>query len=336
MTRYLIVAHDAGGAEVVSSWVLRHPEHHYDLLLDGPAVKIFERKLSNVTVRGLAEMTDLLDSADAVLTGTGWASRLEKDAIRAARDCGVPVFSYLDHWTSYPDRFLVDGELVLPDEVWVGDEHALTMAARTLPGAVVRLEPNQYFVDLRDEITHSTSGAAKRQASGWRILYICEPFSEHSMKEYGYPHFWGYTEFTALAHFMELLLRAVPPEQIEEIRLRPHPAEDPDKYDGLHRSYQGIPIRVSQGQSLVQDVVWADWVVGCESMALVVGVLAGKVVLSCIPPGGRPCPLPHPEILSATAFLAGREWPVAPPSVPAPRSPSGYRVDEPGPDLQSI
>ncbi|MGB1984427.1 MAG: hypothetical protein ACPHOH_03080, partial [Porticoccaceae bacterium] len=36
--------------------------------------------------------------------------------------------------------------------------------------------------------------------------------------------------------------------------------------------------------------------VGCESMAMVVGLLAKKRVISAIPPGGRPCQLPQPAI----------------------------------------
>ena len=32
--------------------------------------------------------------------------------------------AFLDHWTNYRERFLLDGSPVLPDELWVGDEHA--------------------------------------------------------------------------------------------------------------------------------------------------------------------------------------------------------------------
>ena len=39
-----IVSHDAGGAEILSSWALRSQEP-YCLVLDGPAVGIFKENL---------------------------------------------------------------------------------------------------------------------------------------------------------------------------------------------------------------------------------------------------------------------------------------------------
>ena len=38
-------------------------------------------------------------------------------------------------------------------------------------------------------------------------------------------------------------------------------------------------------------------VVGCESMAMVVALMAGKSVYSSIPSGGRNCTLPHEGII---------------------------------------
>ena len=49
--------------------------------------------------------------------------------------------------------------------------------------------------------------------------------------------------------------------------------------------------------TLAEDILCSHIVVGCESMAMVVALLADKLVISCIPPGGRACQLPHKEIL---------------------------------------
>ena len=45
MTHVAIVSHDAGGAELISSYVKRKIDNIYLYVLSGPAVKIFERKL---------------------------------------------------------------------------------------------------------------------------------------------------------------------------------------------------------------------------------------------------------------------------------------------------
>src|SRR5690606_19339376 len=45
--RVLVCCHDAGGAEILSDWVLAYPDRNYLFLVEGPARKIFSRKLSN-------------------------------------------------------------------------------------------------------------------------------------------------------------------------------------------------------------------------------------------------------------------------------------------------
>jgi hypothetical protein len=51
-----------------------------------------------------------------------------------------------------------------------------------------------------------------------------------------------------------------------------------------------------ENKTLLAQVVESDVVVGCATMAMVVGLLAGKRVVSCIPPGAKTQPLPHATI----------------------------------------
>ena len=83
--------------------------------------------------------------------------------------------------------------------------------------------------------------------------------------------------------------------KVENIIIRPHPSESANKYHWLLNEFR-LPIEFSNGKSLVEDVSASDIIVGCESMALVVGLLAEKRVISSIPPGGRDCSLPHRDI----------------------------------------
>ena len=53
----------------------------------------------------------------------------------------------------------------------------------------------------------------------------------------------------------------------------------------------------SSKNSLIENLVNADIVIGCETMAMVVALQANKKVISSIPPGGRKCMLPHDEII---------------------------------------
>jgi hypothetical protein len=125
------------------------------------------------------------------------------------------------------------------------------------------------------------------------ILYVCEPIRKHAQLQHGDDTYWGYTEETALRYFLSNInsLRLV----LEKIIIRPHPSESANKYHWLLNEFR-LPIEFSNGKSLVEDVSASDIIVGCESMALVVGLLAEKRVISSIPPGGRGSSLPHRDI----------------------------------------
>lgn len=295
--RTLIVAHDAGGAEVLSSYVRRNGIDGL-FVLAGPALKVFERKLGAVP---LAALADALPQCERLLCGTSWQSSLELEAIAAARAHGLPSAALLDHWVNYPERFERGGQVTLPDEIWVGDPIALALARDALPETTLRLIDNPYVADLRDELHH----LPQRPAGGTalRILYVCEPIAEHALLRFGDERYWGYTEQEALRYFLDHL--AVLGQPVEAIVVRPHPSERPGKYDTVVAGYD-LPVTMSTGAALLSEIAAADIVVGASSMAMVVGVVAGRRVISCIPPGGHPCALPHSEIEHLAALVAAQ------------------------------
>jgi hypothetical protein len=290
---WLLVSHDAGGAEVVSAWAARHPEIAFVSVVEGPAARIFARKLPAIPRKMGSELVHQMASAEFVLTGTGWASNLEREAIRMARSHRIRVAAYLDHWVNYAERFTVDGVLELPDEIWAGDEAALDLAHRIFPATEVRLEPNQYWGEIRAELAGIQEELPNDE---FRLLYVCEPIADHALKSHGRQDARGYTEFDAMRYFFSRLSQRLPPGQRPRIRIRLHPAESRGKYTSLLADFTSYDVEVSEHSSLPQDCQWAHWVVGCESMALVVGLIAGRRVFSAIPPPGKRCRLPHSGI----------------------------------------
>jgi hypothetical protein len=292
--RVLVAAHDAGGAEVVSAWVNRHREAAaYRFVLEGPAIAIFERKIGFVELLGVSQLETSIAECDFVLTGTGYSSQLERTTIAAARTRDVPVASYLDHWTNYRQRFERQGRPVLPDEIWAGDWHAFTLATQTFPGACVRFVPNEYFEDMKKQI--EAVGRAPEECGNIHVLYVTEPISVAAEKEHRNPRHWGYTEFEALDEYL-VHLRSTAVQA--KVVVRRHPAEPSGKYDAILAKHR-ISLRITEslGRTLVEDCAWADWVVGCQSMAMVIAVHAGKLVFSSIPGSGARMALPYPEIV---------------------------------------
>ena len=290
----LIVSHDAGGAEIISSWIRRQPRQSALFVLEGPAVAIFQRKLPGLQIKDAEELKNAIHATDWVLTGTSWNSDLEKRAISVAKRAGIRVSSYLDHWTDYSLRFACEGTLVLPDEIWVGDEYAQKAATVEFPDTPVSLVPNVYLAEIVADIAGRQ--VSRPPGAPVRVLYVSEPTSLVADKKHGDPRHWGYTEFEALDGFLRYLEST--PSNVEAIRLRAHPAEPRGKYAEVILPFRAqFAIEESAGESLVEDCVWADWVVGCDSMAMVVALYAGKQVFCAIPTGGKPPSLPFPNIV---------------------------------------
>ena len=299
--RVALIAHDAGGAEILSSYVRRlGPTAKSDFLfvLDGPARGIFAAKLGAVEPLPLDAA---VRQSSKVLCGSGWQSDLELQAIALARRHHKKSTVFLDHWVNYRERFVRGAGTVLPDEIWVGDALALERARTALPEVPATLVENPYFLDIADEFRERPPAPVP---NGLSVLFVCEPIREHALRQYGNERHWGYTEEEALRYFLDHV--HLLPQPVTRIVVRPHPAEAPGKYAAVMREY-GPALQLTQGRSsLVEDVAASHWVVGCNSMAMVVGLVAGRRVMSCIPPGGRPCLLPQQDILHLQDLVHSR------------------------------
>jgi hypothetical protein len=283
-----VVAHDAGGAEIISSY-LRRGGLDFACCLEGAARGVFARKFAEVRNFPLDA---LVVASDWLLCGTSFLSDLEWQALRMARAAGKRSVTVLDHWVNYRDRFLRHGEQSLPDEIWLGDQVGLGLAQKALPEVPLKLVPNAYFLDLRGEID-ALGHTPRKAGSGIHILYVCEPLRDDGIALYNDERYWGYTEEEALRHFLANVGRLGGP--IARIVVRAHPQEPRNKYAWAVGAFD-LPIVTDEDKTLLQQVAASDVVVGCASMAMVVGLIAGKRVISCIPPGGKTVPLPHPEI----------------------------------------
>jgi hypothetical protein len=285
-----ILCHDAGGAEILASYVSQN-EITCRFVLGGPALDVFKRRLGAVEICSLSEG---LSVCDEILCGTSWQSDLEWRAIEQAQRAGKRAVAFLDHWTNYQERFVRQGIQHLPDELWVGDEDAERLARADFPNLPIRVVPNPYFIDIQRQIAglgvRNNLAARKRKT----ILYLSENISEHARMVHGDERYFGYTEFDAIEYLLDNI--NVLGQAIERIVIRPHPSDAIGKYDYLLKRYPGF-VQLGSGSPLLDQIIDADIVVGSETTAMVVGLLAGRMVVSCIPPGGPKCNLPQPQIL---------------------------------------
>jgi len=287
-----IVCHDAGGAEIISSYILKK-NITAKYCLEGPAVKVFEHKLENIKNNSLSNM---INSVDWILCGTSWQSNLEWNTIQAAKKKNKKVVSFLEHWSNYSERFNRNGIMILPDEIWVGDSYAQKIAEESFPDTKIKLIDNPYLSEIKQSL--SKFKPKKKLTEKHVALYACENISDHMLLRYGDANYLGYTEHDSLQFFVDNLDKV--DKNIRTIIVRPHPSDNNPqaKYGWIkkHPINALCDVQFSKEKSLMQDIVDCDIVVGAETMVMVVGLISRKRVVSSIPEKGRVCILPFTEI----------------------------------------
>ncbi len=282
-----VVCHDAGAANVIIAAIheelaVSKASGRFLPVMQGPAVRIWES--SGIMPSRLLTLEEALPVARSVLSGTGWASNLEHEARRRARELGLPSASFIDHWVNYEARFERVGNVVLPDTILVGDSDALAIAARTFPGVALRQVPNLY---LRREVA-AIAAAAPPVPS--RILYVLEPL------RYSWPGASRAAEFDALDYFIANIDK-LGSRSDWSIRLRPHPSDPAGKYETWMAKQHGMDVGLDRSPSLAMAIGEAEWVAGCETTALVIALNAGRKVISTLPPAAPTCRLPQTGLL---------------------------------------
>ena len=285
-TRYAVVAHDAGGAEILSS-LIRRRRLNVILALAGPAVAVFARKLPELVN---CELDYAISKADGVLCSTSFPGDWEIRALFMARDAGKPTCAVLDHWTNYCERFQGMTGLILPDKILTVDGKAFAKATLLFPQVQVVQIENPFEADCIDDIIAEEARLTEieRGNRNSTVLYVTQPTSEHAFRQFGNKAHWGYTETEALCYFLDRCCNTFP--ELRRVVVRPHPAEMIEKYTSI--SNPNLDVVIRSVHSLPKEISMSTCVAGCNTMAMVVAGWAGKRVVCTIPPGGRGFDLP--------------------------------------------
>lgn len=281
----LVIAHDAGAAEII----VAHLVHERDKLvihafIAGPAVLVFRREgiPYKKAPNGKAKIMELLRKhadVDLVLLGTGWMTSIESDALKAVKQLGMKHAVYLESWVNYRERFGYPERgwrKNLPDEIWVGDREAFSMAQKYFPKTRLRYIPNRYFMKM---VARYKEEKAKLTSRPDAILFLSDSTPESDV---------------ALRKLLDFLLLS---PKAKNLVVRLHPADPKDRYNELLARYKTkIRLKVSREKDIVRNLISARLVIGTETVALVVALLVGVKTVSLVSKGKRP-QLPFPEIV---------------------------------------
>lgn len=243
-----VASYDAGGAEQIS-WLLRNIPQKVLAHLDGPAKRIFES--SGVCFQGIDQLNEILE-CDLVITGSGWMSQLEVNALRAANLMGIPTITLLDHWVNYLERF-GDGEDCQPQILVVTNSVALQIAQEKFPNKIVWLFPDFQTESYRDSLRNIDRIATS-------VLVLLEPNSTSNTT------FAVNNSNTENSIDSAILLKNA--SGLSSVIIRPHPSQiENGVTPGVLDKYQG-QIEVSKASTLLEDLERSVAVIGLNSYAM--------------------------------------------------------------------
>jgi hypothetical protein len=289
-----IAAHDAGAANHIIAWLKNLPNdqvNQIDACVAGPALSLWLKAFPDSKI---STISDSLSDAKLLISGTGWQSSLEHEARKLARNLGIKSVAVIDHWTNYRDRFIRDGEEVLPDEIWVTDAYAKKIAENHFSNLLIVQLPNLYLESIVAEVHLQEASVIKSTIT--RLLYVLEPIRQ----------VWGtgdqLGEFQALDFFIKNINLLAVGEHFS-IKLRPHPSDSTGKYSQWIESQKNLDVSLDNRLTLAESIAWSDIVVGCQTYAMVVALAAGRRVFCSIPPRVATCVLPQTEIIKLADLI---------------------------------
>jgi len=287
----ILVSHDAGGAELLSLWARENLKNAV-AILDGPALSVFKKNIQNVKV---LPFSDAMSLPYPVITGTSWQSDLEITAIKYALANNKYCCTVLDHWVNYQERFVLHDEIFAPNELWCFDEYALKLCQTNFPKIPRKLYANPYFSAIKSELDSLQNISKPRSDKKLKLLYLSESVDSHSLSRHGKTRqLCGYNEKDAFAFLYSCLPNLF--SSIHSMTVRPHPSQTTSDLSWMNSYEYQHKFSISNESSLCEQILSHDIVIGLESMAMVVAIIANKPVFSAIPPNSKRCSIPYSQI----------------------------------------
>lgn len=288
MSSILFVLHDIGGAQLVYSYIVKEKIQNYLILAEGPALYPFEGISSDAFLsREEASLKIEQKLISKVITGTSWASDLEVDYIRLAKDHKIETVAFIDHWVNYRERFHYpkpNWESNLPDVLWAHDQKSFELLSTIFSNKKIELKENYYLTLNLKGLVQSN---LKMQPNSFLIL--TEPIREH------YGDKLGYDEYDAIELFWKKIKQISNPDLELKITIRPHPSERKvamSKYGKFIERGASI----SSETEIFNDLYTHENVVGVDTIAMYYASKLNRKVFCSMPIAGF-CNLPIEDVV---------------------------------------
>jgi len=260
-------ANDAGGAEVLSEYLL-FKRIKFSGVFTGPAHEIFRRKFCENVIS--SEVGELRASGELIVA-TSANAMTELNQIKIARQNGITSIALIDGAGNIKNRFERGGVITLPDKFIVDSMEAKKEIEECF-GAKKIVVGENYYLNKFKKIKNISQNI---------VLYLSDPISEHGLKYFNDPNYYGFSEYEAVELFLENYEKVI--DKDHKIVIRPHPDETENKYSYLLTTFSHLQIDIDQKNSLENQISAATLVIGCSNNAMIAALMAKKRVISILP-----------------------------------------------------
>lgn len=265
---------------------------------DTGAIRYFNainNKLDLLIVSDISKVKGI--NINGIITGGSLGHSIDKDLISYSKNINKPCISVIEHWSWYRKRFELNGELILPDFIFVNDEIAYADAVdEGLPSEKIIIAGNPVLESIcisskkklidREKLQNQYNLPIKR------IIFF---ISEELASEFnGTDGELGYDEFIVLNQIISLL------KPSDHLVIKLHPEETDEKYQHLKNEQ----LSVLRSIDIYSLNTLADVVIGMASMLLLELAMLRNDVISFRPNATKKF---IGERLSATVDVTSQE-----------------------------
>ena len=248
--KIVVFSHDAGGAQILSSYLFSKNINKVYGICKGPALKIFQEK--NINVKYL-NVKKAINIGDYFFTSTSWNSKIEKKAMKNLVNKKKKFITFIDHWLNYKMRF---DFRYLPDEIWSFDLKSFKICKKTFKNVKIILKPNFFLKYAINKI----SKYKKNDNYKINFLYLTEPISNLYKKLYKKKI--GTPEIDALNFFLTKC------KHKNKITIRVHPNDNFNKYKYILKKFSHLNIKFDNKTNIYKQLAVNFNIVSYQSSVL--------------------------------------------------------------------
>ena len=199
----------------------------------------------------------------------------------------IKIYSFIDHWTNYIERFSFDNEIIFGDTIYVINKKAKDEAVFSgIPKNIVKISGNPYYEKVKkfkpDVSKDQFFESNKLNKNKFVVLFISENlravYTKHSTEKSEL----CYDEYTVLKDILECFIRNRESLNSKfQFVIKIHPKESLNKFEPILRelNVENLGIIILKDCDSLTLNYFSDFVIGMHSNMVIESHLLGKNLL---------------------------------------------------------